>query len=711
MVRSTLRWAGVARGGVYRIVYDGHNHPALNVARAVADEDQPLAAWSRSRLARSSSGNNSQTYLDRLMRGAADKSLPAQKRIRALTIIQLLHLPVPRQFVHELTVDVNPEIRALGVVMVGLIEGHDDVDRDRLLNALNDDDALVRRRACEALVRTGLEPPIDALWPLLADRDRFVRTAARLVLQRIESPHWIERLWNETSDTIFLEGVVALCKMNQAAGASAPILQRLEKVADTELAAAKLDFLRVLQLVFIHAAPRDSSAQVLAQRCYQQFPQPDWRVNRELAILATHCRTSELLNKPVHEKLLNALLESSSNRQQQIHYFYCLRLLANEPWTAEQKRALVDWYDSTKGWQGGHSFTPFLENIFREILAAYTVGERRELLKHAEQQPLVALVLAQRLQTDRQKELLLDLEQLAQRIGNSFKPYRGTDLPQAVGTAVLRTAMRFPSAESWPYLVAGLDTANAVVLFDLVDILKKMPNRPTADQPAMFRALLTASNRLDERSRWKSVELLRHWTSGKTFGSEDGDWKQELAAWRKWYAQTFPKEPALAGEASEPTAPSKYTFDELLRLLESATGRQGDVSKGRIVFEKGQCIKCHKFGRDGEGIGPDLTTLSKRFKRSDILESLIYPSKVISDQYRSTSIVTKKGQQINGLAAVQGETVTVLQSDGTKVMLTKDEIAQQFASLVSVMPEKLLDPLTKEEIVDLFRFLESEPSN
>ena len=92
------------------------------------------------------------------------------------------------------------------------------------------------------------------------------------------------------------------------------------------------------------------------------------------------------------------------------------------------------------------------------------------------------------------------------------------------------------------------------------------------------------------------------------------------------------------------------------------------------------------------------------------LESMFYPSKVISDQYRSTLIVTKKGQQINGLAAPQGDMVTVLQSDGTKITLAKNDIEQQFASLVSVMPEKLLDTLTKQEIADLFAFLESEPA-
>lgn len=51
----------------------------------------------------------------------------------------------------------------------------------------------------------------------------------------------------------------------------------------------------------------------------------------------------------------------------------------------------------------------------------------------------------------------------------------------------------------------------------------------------------------------------------------------------------------------------------------------------------------------------------------------------------------------------------MLLQDGTKVTIKKSEIDQQFASLTSVMPEKLLDQLTKEEIADLFAFMESEP--
>ena len=38
------------------------------------------------------------------------------------------------------------------------------------------------------------------------------------------------------------------------------------------------------------------------------------------------------------------------------------------------------------------------------------------------------------------------------------------------------------------------------------------------------------------------------------------------------------------------------------------------------------------------------------------------------------------------------------------------DIDQRFDSLVSVMPEQLLDPLTKQEIADLFAYLESDPA-
>ena len=68
---------------------------------------------------------------------------------------------------------------------------------------------------------------MDDLKPLLADGDRFLRTAARLVLQRIDPKKWADELLQGESDLAALEAIVALCKTNQAAAYSEAIFDRL----------------------------------------------------------------------------------------------------------------------------------------------------------------------------------------------------------------------------------------------------------------------------------------------------------------------------------------------------------------------------------------------------------------------------------------------------------------------------------------------------
>ena len=70
---------------------------------------------------------------------------------------------------------------------------------------------------------------------------------------------------------------------------------------------------------------------------------------------------------------------------------------------------------------------------------------------------------------------------------------------------------------------------------------------------------------------------------------------------------------------------------------------------------------------------------------------------------------TSDGALVSGLVAAQGDNITVTQSNGTKVVLKKEQVVASTAATVSVMPEKLLDPLRREEIADLFAFLEAPP--
>ena len=51
---------------------------------------------------------------------------------------------------------------------------------------------------------------------------------------------------------------------------------------------------------------------------------------------------------------------------------------------------------------------------------------------------------------------------------------------------------------------------------------------------------------------------------------------------------------------------------------------------------------------EGGAIGPDLTSLAGRFSVRDLLESLLQPSKEISDQYRAIIAEMDDGQVVTG---------------------------------------------------------------
>ena len=90
---------------------------------------------------------------------------------------------------------------------------------------------------------------------------------------------------------------------------------------------------------------------------------------------------------------------------------------------------------------------------------------------------------------------------------------------------------------------------------------------------------------------------------------------------------------------------------------------------------------------------------------------MIDPSKVISDQYRATRILTVDGTVITGrVTADQDGKLTVLvdPEDASKVVeLDKDEIEESTPSKISLMPNDLLNALNQDELLDLLAYLMS----
>jgi putative heme-binding domain-containing protein len=208
----------------------------------------------------------------------------------------------------------------------------------------------------------------------------------------------------------------------------------------------------------------------------------------------------------------------------------------------------------------------------------------------------------------------------------------------------------------------------------------------------------------------------RNWKGGASFGGfiqniraealEKVTDRSERAALD---ALSKPPPPTFATAAISPKGPGRaYTVDSAAALMPAKlTGR--DFARGKAMFTAVGCVICHKFQDEGGGIGPDLSGAGGRYSVRDLLENIIEPSKVISDQYGSDEIQQKDGTTIVG--RVVGE------EDGELLVMTNpflpDEKTHVKASAVksrkpsnqSLMPPGLINSLNEDELKDLLAYL------
>jgi putative heme-binding domain-containing protein len=89
------------------------------------------------------------------------------------------------------------------------------------------------------------------------------------------------------------------------------------------------------------------------------------------------------------------------------------------------------------------------------------------------------------------------------------------------------------------------------------------------------------------------------------------------------------------------------------------------------------------------------------------LESIVEPSKVISDQYGAVDVELQDGGFHSGMVVDESRSaLTLITANGERVPLEKSTIASRRPSEVSLMPDGLLDALTLRDLVNLIRFLE-----
>jgi putative heme-binding domain-containing protein len=152
-----------------------------------------------------------------------------------------------------------------------------------------------------------------------------------------------------------------------------------------------------------------------------------------------------------------------------------------------------------------------------------------------------------------------------------------------------------------------------------------------------------------------------------------------------------------------------WQMEDLLPLAaEVESGRS--FEKGRAAYEAAQCTKCHRFAGQGGDTGPDITGVGSRFNTVYLFESLIVPSKAVSDQYLGSVIRTLDGEVITGRVVEETDKEIRVRTDPFArqlVTIAKANIEARQQSRVSEMPQGLINTLTKEEILDLIAYMRS----
>ncbi len=225
-------------------------------------------------------------------------------------------------------------------------------------------------------------------------------------------------------------------------------------------------------------------------------------------------------------------------------------------------------------------------------------------------------------------------------------------------------------------------------------VIKRLPKLPKgttnaaltllASRPVTAKMLLDAE---DTGGIGKDSITLDH--ARKMFSHKDPELLKRLE--KKW------------GKLSPATEGEKQARMSYIQLI---IGRSGfaDPAKGKPIYEQ-KCATCHQLFGQGQKIGPDLTTADRQ-SLAPLVGHIVDPSANIRPEFRAFIVETKDGRLLTGLIAEETTgAVTLFDAKGERIVVPRPQIEEMKASPSSLMPEKALDGLSDQEIVDFFAYL------
>jgi putative heme-binding domain-containing protein len=138
------------------------------------------------------------------------------------------------------------------------------------------------------------------------------------------------------------------------------------------------------------------------------------------------------------------------------------------------------------------------------------------------------------------------------------------------------------------------------------------------------------------------------------------------------------------------------------------TALKGNAAAGRDVFfsRKIGCYGCHRAAATGGSVGPDLSQIGRFRNRTELLESIVFPSLIIVPEFRSYTVATKDGKVTTGLVVRESnEALHLRTAELAEVRIARKDVDDMAPSSVSLMPDGLEKLMSRQELCDLLEFL------
>jgi putative membrane-bound dehydrogenase-like protein len=143
-------------------------------------------------------------------------------------------------------------------------------------------------------------------------------------------------------------------------------------------------------------------------------------------------------------------------------------------------------------------------------------------------------------------------------------------------------------------------------------------------------------------------------------------------------------------------------------VIAAAVKEHGDVGRGEQVYLKLNCAKCHTVKEGEANRGPHLPLVVKTYKRNQLAESILLPSKSIAQGFVTNLFLLDNGKTLTGFVTNEAaDEVTIRDNEGNEIKIPVAQIEERVKQDISVMPLGLANEISLKDFVSLIDYMES----